>query len=133
MKVVINTGYGGFALSQKAYERLIELGVSAGSYIEEQRDPVTGLWVRNPANDEVDIYTNGEEYKHIGEKYWSVRCSRGEFRSDPRVVQVVEELGNKVNSAYSELKVVEVPDEVDWVIEEYDGVECVAEVHRTWS
>ena len=29
-------------------------------------------------------------------------------------------------------KIVEVPDEVSWTIQEYDGKEWVAEVHRTW-
>ena len=54
-------------------------------------------------------------------------------RTDPVLVQLVEELGEAVNTTYSELKVAEVPDEVDWTIEEYDGLEWVAEVHRTWS
>jgi hypothetical protein len=31
------------------------------------------------------------------------------------------------------LKVVRVPADVDWCIQEYDGQEWVAEVHRTWS
>jgi len=34
---------------------------------------------------------------------------------------------------YSELKVVEIPDDVKWQLEEYDGLEWVAEKHRTWS
>lgn len=55
------------------------------------------------------------------------------FRDDEALVEVVEELGDKANSRYSELKVVEVPDEVDWTIQEYDGAEWIAEVHRTWS
>ena len=31
------------------------------------------------------------------------------------------------------LKVVDVPDDVDWVICDYDGREWVAERHQTWS
>jgi len=27
---------------------------------------------------------------------------------------------------------VEVPDDVDWYVEEYDGLEHIAERHRTW-
>lgn len=33
----------------------------------------------------------------------------------------------------ADLKIVEIPDDVEWVIEEYDGIEYVSEVHRTWS
>ena len=54
-------------------------------------------------------------------------------RDDVYLVQVVEEMGEKSWGHYAELKIVEVPDEVDWVIEQYDGREWVAEVHRTWS
>ena len=54
-------------------------------------------------------------------------------RDDPILVEVVESMGSNADGRYSLLKVVEVPDEVDWYIEEYDGVEWVAERHRTWS
>jgi hypothetical protein len=53
-------------------------------------------------------------------------------RDDPILVEVVEEMGSSANGSYSALKVVEVPDEVDWVIDEYDGLEWAAERHRTW-
>jgi len=29
-------------------------------------------------------------------------------------------------------KVVEIPDDIEFVIEEYDGIEWVAEKHRVW-
>lgn len=54
-------------------------------------------------------------------------------RSDPYLVKVVKELGMAANGQYANLKIVEVPGDVDWSIEEYDGKEWVAEVHRTWE
>jgi hypothetical protein len=54
-------------------------------------------------------------------------------RDNPHLVQVVKQLGKSANTPYSTLKVVEIPDDVDWTIHEYDGREWVAEVHRTWS
>ena len=54
-------------------------------------------------------------------------------RNDPRLVAIVEELGNEANTWGSSLKIVEIPDDVDWIIEDYDGVEWVSEKHRTWS
>ena len=54
-------------------------------------------------------------------------------RDDPYLVQVVLELGEQANTPYSQLKVVEIPDGVEWTFMEYDGCEWVAEVHRTWN
>jgi hypothetical protein len=39
----------------------------------------------------------------------------------------------KSSGVYAELKIVDIPDDVEWEIDEYDGKEWVAEVHRTWS
>jgi hypothetical protein len=54
-------------------------------------------------------------------------------RDDQTLVGMVENLGSEfVSGGRSELKVVEVPDDVEWVICDYDGMEWVAEKHRTW-
>jgi len=34
---------------------------------------------------------------------------------------------------FADLKIVEIPDGTNYEIDEYDGNEHVAEVHRTWS
>jgi len=53
-------------------------------------------------------------------------------RDDPTLITVIEALGAEANTRYSNLAIVEVPDDVEWHIEEYDGLEWVAENHRTW-
>ena len=45
MKVVINKCYGGFSLSEAAYEKLIEYGVPAQKYVEQKRG-ANGLYER---------------------------------------------------------------------------------------
>jgi hypothetical protein len=56
------------------------------------------------------------------------------FRTNPAVVQAVEELGSELASGFlSRLQVVEVPDGISCHIEEYDGLEHVAEDRRTWG
>ena len=51
-------------------------------------------------------------------------------RDDPHLIQTIKELGIE---AGEDLKIVEVPDGVEWEVEEYDGLEWVSEAHRTWS
>jgi len=53
-------------------------------------------------------------------------------RDDPHLVATVLELGTAANGKYANLKVVTIPDDVEWTIDEYDGSEWIAEVHRTW-
>ena len=54
-------------------------------------------------------------------------------RDNPILVEIVEQLGESANTRFSELKVVEIPDDVVWEIEDYDGKEWIAEKHRTWN
>jgi hypothetical protein len=42
-------------------------------------------------------------------------------------------MGEAADGAFAELKVIEIPDGVEWQIDEYDGTEWIAEKHRTWS
>jgi len=102
-KIVINKCYGGFGLSDKEIAKYQEL---------------TGL-------EEKDFY------------------HRDIPRDAPFLVQLIEESEPRVRFPYedslkkgfifSDLKVVEIPDGVDWIIQEYDGIEWVAEKHRTWE
>lgn len=53
-------------------------------------------------------------------------------RDHHKLVEYVESEKYKASGCHA-LKVVEIPDDVDWQIEEYDGNEWVSEVHRTWE
>jgi hypothetical protein len=67
-----------------------------------------------------------ERYKEIGGIYSNIR------RDCPKLVQVVEEMGERAAPDYG-WEVIEIPDDVEWQIEDYDGMEWVAEKHRTWG
>jgi hypothetical protein len=66
-------------------------------------------------------------------------CSSVDFwagnldRNDPNLVKVVQELGEAAETPYSELKIIDIPNGIKWHICEYDGLEHVAEDHRTWD
>jgi hypothetical protein len=139
MKVVINKCYGGFGLSNKAYEKLIEWGVPVRKYIEQERDPETKLYKPQPLNDGEVIFDRSLEpgssvdlaMQRLGGRYWD--CWTRENRAHPLVVRVVEELGEAASGPLAKLRVVEIPDGIEWEIDEYDGMERIAEQHRTWG
>lgn len=54
-------------------------------------------------------------------------------RHNVHLVDIVTRLGPLANGDFAKLKIVEIPDDVKYVIEEYDGCEWVAEEHRTWQ
>ena len=136
MKVVINACFGGFSLSARAVQRLCELrGVPCHFFT--YRTTGGGLDLRGAARavpvEEIEArdltwmaYTTptAEEASHVNYR-------RGD-RADPHLIQVIEEMGEAANGYCAELAIVEIPDGVEYTIEEYDGREHVAEKHRTW-
>jgi len=54
-------------------------------------------------------------------------------RTDPDLIRIVEEMGSDAaSSRHADLIIIEIPDDIEYVIEEYDGREHIAEKHRTW-
>jgi hypothetical protein len=54
-------------------------------------------------------------------------------RSNPLLVEAVQKLGAKANSLYTTLKIVEIPDDVEWRVDAINGKEVIREKHRIWS
>ncbi len=61
-----------------------------------------------------------------------LRNSDVSFRSHPGLVATIARLGDAANGECAKLEIVEVPDDAEVQIENYDGAEHVAEKHRTW-
>lgn len=54
-------------------------------------------------------------------------------RTDTRLIEVVKTLGPKrASGEFAELAIIKIPDGIEYEIEEYDGIEWVAESHKTW-
>jgi hypothetical protein len=147
MKIVINSCYGGFSISPKAVKRLAELHGQKAYFFEltshdfrnPRYSPVKLNETRNsllifafsiPNPNEVIFGAPKEEQNDLYNLY--SLSNRFEERTNPLLIQVVEELGKDANGQCAELTVLEIPDDVQWEIEEYDGMEWVAEKHRTW-
>lgn len=112
-KIVINTSYGEFCLSHRAFLRLRDLGQP-----EALHEPDLGvLWPAWAGPQEPSLN----------------RCGVLVPRDDGKLVQVMEELGAEAaNGHCAELKIVEIPSDVEWEIENAGGREHVSERHRTW-
>jgi hypothetical protein len=138
MKVAINSCFGGFGLSPLAKKRYLELNNKKCYFFKhtlsldcpyelididkiEQFYSYFTFTIPNP-NDfqpkELQDY-NFSEYQLN--------------RSDPKLIQTIEELKEESNGDCAELKIVEIPDDVDYEISDHDGFEHVAEKHRIWS
>ncbi len=133
MKIAISTGLA-FGLSDAAIRLLakkkgVMLYPESQDYDVEYWTVPEDKWLSfpDPLTDQLlDEYT---AYRKANTFDYSVP------RNDKDLIEVIEELGSKAASAeYAELHVVEIPDDVDWVIECNDefGNEWVAERHRTW-
>ena len=141
MKIVINRCYGGFSISHEGMLRYFE--IKGQKVWPEQGADYWKHWTywtvspeNRPETKEGDAFyamTMTEKQKYNKAYSELTIYGRNIERDDPALVQVVEELSDKANGDCAELTVVEIPDSVQWDIHEYDGMEHVAEKHRTWG
>jgi hypothetical protein len=113
--LVINYQHGGFGLSRDAQRAYLER--SGTAYTLESRD---------------DRYSHDRWGPHIivnGQPWHDKDIER----DDPVLVSLVRELGRASWGEHAKLKIVRIPSDIDWQIAEYDGMEWVAERHRTWN
>jgi hypothetical protein len=120
MKIAINRCFGGFGISSDAFEKLLHR-----KGIEFQKVPSKYGF----GNNNYDYYQAGippSDDTYISDyDYYN-------DRSDPDLITIIEEMGEASWGWAAEISIVEIPDDVKWHIYEYDGIEHVAEDHRTW-
>ena len=145
MKVVINSCFGGFSLSNKAEKMYAKRKHGYDLYFYKQTkythshdyaeyekvDPENNnsLFTSVSKKDLGDVVRDGIPEEH----YYYESFYDDATRCDPILIEVIEELGEEVASgSCAALSIVEIPDGVEFEISEYDGNEHVAEKHRRW-
>lgn len=121
IKVAINRCFGGFGLSDAAFEKLLERkGITFDKIVSEETSLLHGT----------TYYAAG----HAGDDdHYLAKYQFFEDRSDSDLIAVIEELNTHAAQDYAaDITIVEIPDGVEWHIDDYDGIEHVAENHRTW-
>ncbi len=144
-KIVINRCFGGFTLSHKAIMRYAQIKkiklycwideihlkyhtdaalenslVHYATVPKEQYDKFTKLFKETPLEERSALGDGGYFYPE-----WE--------RDNPLLIQIIEELKENASGLLSKLKIVEIPNDVEWEIEEYDGMETIHEKHRIWN
>ena len=144
MEIVINKQFGGFSLSHEgvlAYAKRkgmtlhpapSEVDLKHGRTLE---DALIVHYYRVPREQYIKLEEEirddpNRDYRELPDDWYF--SERDIPRDDPDLIAVVRELGDEANGNHATLRVIEIPDDVEWEIEEYDGQEWVAERHRTW-
>lgn len=139
MKIVINRCFGGYELSYEAMMEYAKLKCIK-LYAYYQRYNINISMEENP-------YI---EYTGIGEKPYLLHYATKKIknsnelnkyyfsenkieRTDIMLIRVVEKLGNKANGEHADLKIITIPDNIEYEITDYDGIETVEEKHRSWN
>lgn len=139
MKVILNKCYGGFGISPEGYKL----------YCQKKNIPCY-FYEAVPLKDNRIGYKKIKTPDHLdycltedfGDSFESKAGENSEFkkmlyldseyREDPVLIEVVEELGEKANGRYANLVVVDIPDGLDYVIDDYDGIETLHERVKEW-
>ena len=137
MKVILNKCYGGFGVSDAAYRLYAEKkGMDLFAYAFEDFSASRYMRVDKPCGDKSKLnYFTVDFGKHVGKDGldWSKALYLNDRnREDPVLVEVVEELGHDADGRYAHLVVVDIPDGMDYVIDEYDGIETLHQRVQEW-
>lgn len=140
-KVILNKCYGGFDVSDKAYqlyakkkglqlyryEMILSNNNSNRKYEKVEKRENYSLLVNYFTKDLGDIVEiSNEDYKKYN------ICLTNRHREDSVLIEVIEELGEEASGSFGKLVIVEIPDDLEYVIDEHDGLETLHEKVQEW-
>lgn len=136
-KVILNKCFGGFDVSKEAY-MLYAKKKGLTLYLYES-EFINRKFIYKKVNDDNSIFRHyfikdmGDNVEISNEDYEKYCLYlKDEHREDPILIEAVEELGEKASGRFGNLKVVEIPDDLEYVIDEYDGIETLHQKVEEW-
>lgn len=148
MKIVVNKCYGGFSISLEALKELVKRNAACVEsctpkhYYGGDNDKYhrKDEWEQKWNEDFKRFEDIGDGFMADKRRQYNVYKdgllyslkSRYDMRTDKDLVDVVEKMGEAANGWAADLRIVDVPDNIQWEIDDYDGIETVHELHRSW-
>lgn len=131
IKIVINKCHGGFGLSEKAMVRYAEIK-NIPLFIEKDKFGHNTYWTipkekRIGFLKDIEWYSASDDKRKLSNELYSKNTISymNIERTDPVLIQVVEELGQEANDQHSYLAIEELPKGTKYRIMEYDGAESI--------
>ena len=115
MTVILNKTYGGFRISAAAMAAFLTL---------------KGIQYTTKETEFDTEFIGADGKKIFLEGLFKTELA---LRTDPDLIQVVTALREESWGNCAKLALIEVPDGIPVAIADYDGVEWVEEIHRTWD
>ena len=114
MKIAINKCYGGFSVTNAVTKLLKEKGVNIP--------------------DSSPLFKEDDGCHHLSNEDFGIEDNDyNKWRADKRLIEAIEEVGEEKSSTrLSRIVIIDIPDDVEWEIDDYDGIESIHEVHRSW-
>lgn len=143
-QIVINTDYGGFGISNEALLELIKKNSSAikimtmekyaGEDWEQDAKKYPSLYSRKKFKEGYLQGGAGTGTLFKGNKVYFLKDRSDQVvREHPDLITIIKKLGKKANGMCADLKIIKIPTNIEYTIEEYDGSEWVAEKHKIWN
>ena len=135
-KIVVNRCYGGFGLSEKC---VLLYAKKKGLQIYVDHDARHRYWL-TPRIYRTDILSSQEWYDATWEERdASIEKERmavfNEYkikRDDKFLIEAIGELGVELAGDDTTLEIVEIPEDIDWEIDDCSGHEKVYDKNRVW-
>lgn len=144
MKIILNKCYGGFDVSPAGHKLYAKKkGFELYPYILAS-DPGFEYNVESYYYKKIKWEEANHILVHYSKKDFGNKISKKEFktefifwidekyRTDSTLIEVIEELGDRASGPCGELEIVEIPDDLDYVIDEYDGYERLHQRVKEW-
>jgi hypothetical protein len=140
-EVVINKCFGGFGLSYEATMEYAKLrGFKLYAYTDGRDKNGNKLSFDLPNKDRlIEIKSEKEAKEAFIVYYYKDKNFKEHFfdsdieRDDPYLIKVVKKLEEKANDNFAELKIVKIPFDIKYTIDDYDGAESIEEEHKIWN
>lgn len=120
MKIAVNRNYGGFDLSDEAFEVFLNLKGIQFDKVEDEKPMFA--W-KDESRKQYDFYEKGAKRKLVYGRFLK-------YRTDPDLITAIEQLGDKANGLFADIEILEIPEDTKWRIDEHDGLEWVSEGRR---